>query len=269
MLTLPDTLNLQLELAQDKVVGTQKPYRFLTSSMLAGAYVGIAVVTMLSIAGPFAVKGDPLTKFISGAVFAVGLILVVFAGAELVTSAMMILTQGVLARKISLKQWTGTLSFCFIGNLAGSMVFGLIVVYSGVLDYNAAAGDYLATVLQGKSDAQWYQLFLRAVLCNILVCLAIWCANRCQTEIGKATVIFWCLLAFVASGYEHVVANMTTFTLGLFHDPSLTTWMEFGRNLALVGVGNLVGGAFFVGVAYWFLLGESHSVASIAANPAE
>lgn len=221
--------------------------------MMAGMFIGIAVVLMFSAAGPFVIAGSPAAKLVAGAVFAVGLILVVFAGSELVTSAMMILTQGALARSISWPTAIGTMLFCFAGNLLGSMGFGWLVVQSGAMTYNADAGAYLAMLLDGKAHETWVELFLRGILCNILVCLAIWGANRVETEIGKATVIFWCLLAFVASGFEHVVANMTTFSLGVFWAEPLTTWLEFGRNLLFVGLGNLVGGALFVGVTYWYV----------------
>lgn len=256
VLELKQTLDSQLHQAERKVQATRRPGRYLVSSMLAGMFVGIAVVLMFSAAGPFVVAGSPGAKLVAGGVFAVGLILVVFAGAELVTSAMMILTQGALSNEIRWRDWLTTLLFCFFGNLAGAMLFGWLVVQSGVLTYNAAAGDYLASMLESKAHETWSELLIRGILCNILVCLSIWCANRCQTEIGKATVIFWCLLAFVASGFEHVVANMTTFSLGLFSNPALTDWGEFLRNMTLVGLGNLIGGAIFVGVPYWIVARE-------------
>lgn len=268
MLTLTQTLDAQLDQSQQRTAAIKQPGRYLVSSMMAGMFIGLAVVLMLSTAGPLAAAGEPLTKLVAGAVFAVGLVLVVFAGAELVTSAMMVLTQGVLAKRISGGEWASTIAFCFIGNLLGSLLLGLVVVHSGVLSANPAAGEYLAAVLNGKSQATWVELLLRAILCNILVCLAIWCANRCQTEIGKATVIFWCLLAFVASGFEHVVANMTTFSLGVFSDPASTGWGDFARNMGLVGLGNLIGGAIFVGVAYWFVASGSARAQSSSASAA-
>lgn len=227
--------------------------------MLAGMYIGIAVVLMVSTAGPFAAAGDPAVKLISGAVFGVALTLVVFAGAELVTSAMMILTQGAVTRHIPVAKAVGTLLFCFAGNLAGSMVFGWLVVRSGVLHSNAAAGEMLTGMLEAKAQEGVGELFFRGVLCNILVCLAIWASNRLRSEAGKAIIIFWCLLAFIASGFEHVVANMTTFSIGVFSPEALTNWGEFGRNMLWVGLGNLVGGAVVVGIGYLVASGWFHS----------
>lgn len=252
---LPTTLSVHLDQAHHKVTGAARPIPYLISSMFAGMFVGIAVVLMVSTAGPFAAAGSPATKLVSGLVFGIALTLVVFAGAELVTSAMMILTQGVVTRHIPWKQGVGTLLFCFVGNLLGAMFFAWLVVVSDVLHSNAAAGQMLADMLEAKSHETSLELFARGILCNILVCLSIWCANRLRTEIGKAVVIFWCLLAFISSGFEHVVANMTTFSIGIFTGGGLTTWGEFGHNMWAVGLGNLVGGAVVVGMGYLVVAG--------------
>ena len=112
---LPTTVAIQLDQAHHKVTGTSKPIGYLVSAMLAGAYVGIAVVLMVSTAGPFLAAGESGAKLVSGAVFAVALTLVVFAGAELSTSAMMILPQGALMREIS---WGGPEPRCCSASLA-------------------------------------------------------------------------------------------------------------------------------------------------------
>lgn len=257
MLDLPTTLSVSLDQAEGKVRGAARPLPYLVSSMFAGMYIGIAVVLMVCTAGPFLEAGSPATKLVSGAVFGVGLTLVVFAGSELVTSAMMLLTQAVVTRRVPWAKALGTLVFCFAGNLAGSMLFGGLVVASGILHSNGPAGAMVADMLASKATESGTELFVRGILCNILVCLAIWCSNRLQSEAGKAIAIFWCLLAFISSGFEHVVANMTTYSIGLFTGGGLTTWGDFGRNLLLVGLGNFVGAAVIVGLGYlvatgWF-----------------
>lgn len=253
---LRSTVAIQLDQAHHKVTGTSKPIGYLVSAMLAGAYVGIAVVLMVSTAGPFLAAGESGAKLVSGAVFAVALTLVVFAGAELSTSAMMILPQGALMREISWGRAGATLLFCFVGNILGSMLFGWMVVQSGVLHSNAPAGQMIESMLEAKAHESAGQLFFRGVLCNILVCVAIWGCNRLRSEAGKAIMIFWCIFAFISSGFEHVVANMTTFSIGLFSPEAMTTWSEFGRNLAVVGLGNLVGGGVVIGLGYLVASGE-------------
>ncbi|WP_409465573.1 formate/nitrite transporter family protein [Amycolatopsis sp. GA6-003] len=104
----------------------------------------------------------------------------------------------------------------------------------------------LASLVKAKTAESASALFFRGVLCNFLVCLAVWMAARTKSDGAKLALIFWCLLAFVSSGFEHVVANMTTFSLGLLDGvPG-----AFGRNLLFVGLGNLVGGGLLVGAAY-------------------
>lgn len=135
-----------------------------------------------------------------------------------------------------------------------------------MLHSNAAAGGMVADMLAAKAGEGAGELFLRGVLCNVLVCLAIWGANRLRSEAGKAIVIFWAIFAFISSGFEHVVANMTTFSLGLFSGEELTTWGEFGRNMLFVGTGNLVGGAVVVGLGYLVASGWFSSPSAVAAG---
>lgn len=253
---LPTTVSRQLDQARGKVAATARPAAYLVSSMLAGAYVGIAVVLMVSTAGPFLAAGESGARLVQGAVFGIALTLVVFAGAELATSAMMILPQGALMGVISWGRAGATLLFCLVGNLLGSMVFGAAVVGSGVLESNAAAGAMVESMLEAKAHEGLGELFLRGVLCNVLVCVAIWGCARLRSEAGRAILIFWCVLAFISSGFEHVVANMTTFALGLLRPDALTTWSEMARNLLVVGAGNLVGGGVVVGLGYLVASGE-------------
>ena len=132
---------------------------------------------------------------------------------------------------------------------------------SGVLHSNPAAGEMLSDMLSAKASEEPLQLFVRGILCNMLVCLAIWMCARLKSDVAKLAVIFWALLAFIASGFEHVVANMTTYTLGLMTGDPNATWALFGSNILWVGLGNLVGGAIIVGVGYWIIGGSPRAIA--------
>ncbi len=249
-------MHVQADAAQHKIHGAHQPLRFTVSAMLAGAFVGVAVVLMVSTAGPMLAVGSPWVKLVSGLVFGVALTLVVFAGGELSTSSMMTLTQGVALRAVRLWPAFGTLVFTFVANILGAMLFGWLVSMSGVLESNAPAGAMLTSMLKSKSIETPTEMFFRAVLCNFLVCLAIWMCARLTADGPKLAVIFWALLAFIASGFEHVVANMTTYSIGLFSGYDGATWALFGRNLLWVGLGNLVGGALLAGLGYWFVAGS-------------
>ena len=268
MLTISETMDEQVHYAAVKVASTRRPIAYLVQAALAGSYIGIAVVLMVSAAGGLSVAGSPWTKLVQGLVFGVALTLVFVAGGELATSNMMTLPQGVMRRAIGWRPAAGTLAFSFVGNMVGAGIFAAMVYGSGVLAPGTPAGKMIASMLVTKSEEPSGQLFWRGVLCNMLVCLAMWSAMRLKSEGAKLFVIFWCLLAFITSGFEHVVANMTTFSFGLLAGLPGATLAEYGHNLLFVGLGNLVGGAIVVGAAYAVVAGRPTLAPDAAATPA-
>lgn len=256
MLTIPETLDAQASAAVHKSDGLRSPGRFLVSGMLAGAYIGIGVVLMVSTAGPLIAAGDGFAKLVSGLVFGVALTLVVFAGADLVTSAMMVLPQGALMRAVGPWPALGTIAATFGANLLGALAFAGLIAASGVLHANAAAGQMLTDMLAAKAGEGPAELFVRGILCNVLVCLAIWMCARVRSDVAKILLIFAAILAFISSGFEHVVANMTTYGIGLFTGDPNASFVLFANNMLWVGLGNLVGGALVVGVGYWVIGGS-------------
>ncbi|WP_084130409.1 formate/nitrite transporter family protein [Demequina sp. NBRC 110055] len=268
MLSIPDAVDAQAEAAAVKVAATHRPLRFLVSAMLAGLWVGGGVYVMFSAAGPFFIAGDPATRLVSGAVFAIALTFVVFAGSELATSAMMVLPMGAMRRTISWLQGAGTLAFILIGNFIGSLVLAWVLIQSGIFN-DAATGGMLDGILTAKMSHSASELFFRAIMCNILVCVAIWAAGRVKSEAAKAIVIFWGVFGFIASGFEHVVANMTIFGAGVLGGSTVeVTWADLGTNMLWVGLGNLVGGMVVLAMAYTFIAGprRADAVAALAAD---
>jgi len=235
------------------------PIRYFTQAMLAGAFVGVAVVLMVSTAGPLAAAGSPATKLVQGTVFGIALTLVVFAGAELFTSNNMTMLIGWLRGRASALDAVVVNLAALVGNFAGSLLFAAVVQASGVLNVSVkgkppAGAGMIATIVAGKVGASDGQLFWRAVLCNMLVCLGIWMAMRTKNDAAKLVVLFWVLMAFIASGFEHSIANMTIFALAIFEHSA--TWAQLGHNLLLTVPGNLVGGALVVGLPYAFSSGR-------------
>jgi len=250
VLSIPEAVDAQAAAARHKVELTATPGLFLVRTMLAGAYIGIGVLIMATAGGPLAVAGSPFTPLVQGLVFGVALTVVLVAGAELATSAMMILTQGALRGVIAWGRAGVTLLACLVGNLVGAMLFAFLVHVSGVLAPGTPGGAVLAAMVEHKAHETSVQLVVRGILCNLLVCLAVWCAARLRSEGARIAVVFGCVMVFITSGFEHVVANMTTFSLGLYGGLPGATVAEMARNIALVGLGNLVGGALLVGAAY-------------------
>ncbi len=269
MLSITEALHEQRLNGIHKAHGLSTPVRFAVSGMLAGAYIGVGVVLMVSTAGPLADSGSGLAKLVAGLVFGVALTLVVFAGGELVTSSMMTLTQATLMRGVRPWRAAAAMAFTLAANLVGSLAFGALIAASGVLHSNAAAGRMLSQMLAAKAHEAPGELLARGILCNVLVCLAIWMTVRMRSEAGRVLVIFAAILAFISSGFEHVVANMTTYTIGLVTGDPSATWALFGSNLLWVGLGNLIGGGLIVGAGYWFIGGSPRgALACATAAPA-
>jgi nitrite transporter NirC len=259
MLSIRETLAAQADGAIAKAADIRRPDRYLLSSALAGAYVGVGVVLLMAVTGPLLVAASPMTKLVQGLVFGVALTVVIFAGSELATGCMMTMVQGLASRRTGVIVGVTVIVFAFVGNLVGSVVFAWLVHESGIIGSGATPGHaaagttILAAIIKGKTAETGTQLFFRGVLCNFLVCLAVWMSARTKSDGAKIALIFWCLLAFIGSGFEHSVANMTVFSLGMFEHTPLATASAFARNMLYVGLGNLVGGGLLVGAVYGFL----------------
>jgi nitrite transporter len=254
---ITDAIDEAGALARTKAKEARNLPRYALASMLAGAYVGVAVVLLISVGAPLVSAASPFSKLVQGAVFGVALTLVVFAGAELFTGNTMTMLQGVLRRDVRgvdlMVVWVSSL----VGNFVGSILFAWAVYESGALTIGATPGKaspaqtLLGSIVQGKDAASGGQLFWRAVLCNALVCLALWMAARTRSDAAKCIVLWWALLAFVASGFEHSIANMTAFSLAALDGSG--NWSMLFRNLAWTVPGNIVGGALVVGGGYAWL----------------
>lgn len=250
MQTIPETVDYQARAAVTKAGLLRVPWTFLVQTMLAGAYIGIGVVIMVTAGGPLLADGSPFAPLVQGTVFGVALTIVVVAGGELATSSMMYLTQGAMRGSISWGRAGTVLLATLGGNLLGAMVFAGLVHLSGITAPGTAAGNAIAGMVEHKAAETTVELIFRGILCNLLVCLAVWCANRLSSEGARILVIFACVMVFITSGFEHVVANMTTFSLGLYGGLEGATVGEFARNVLAVGFGNLIGGGLLVGAAY-------------------
>jgi nitrite transporter NirC len=246
---IPDALDDAAAGARTKAQAVRSPVRYLASSAMAGAFVGIAVVLLISVSAPLAATENAATRLVQGAVFGLALTLVVFAGAELFTGNAMVMLQGVKAKAVTPFQLAAVWVVSLVGNLIGSVLLAAAVHGGGTL--TGPGESLVATIVDGKAALSGPQLFWRAVLCNMLVCLGLWMASRVKSDAAKAIVVWWALLAFIGSGFEHSIANMTTFSLGIFEGSA--TAGELGRNLLWTVPGNVVGGGILVGLVYAWL----------------
>jgi nitrite transporter len=221
---------------------------------MAGVYIGLGIMLIFSLGAPLAANGIVGTNALMGISFSIALTLVIFAGAELFTGNNMIMTIGALSKKVTWKQVLILWIICYLGNLVGALFLAYIITLSGLTGKPELA-SFIFKICSSKMNAPFIELFFRGILCNMLVCLAIWMCTRAKDDTAKILLIFLCLFAFISSGYEHSIANMTLMGLGIFNSlhPETISWGGYFYNLLPVTVGNIVGGAGIIGAAYWFI----------------
>ena len=221
----------------------------LTLGILAGAFIslGAAFYTVV-ITG--STLGVGLTKLVGGVVFSLGLILIIIGGAELFTGNTLI-TLSWAESKISsvelLKNWFLVL----MGNFLGAIFVVLIIYHSGI--FNAAQfAETARSIGEAKVSLTNTELVFRGVLCNLLVCMAVWMCFAAHSASSKIMIILFPISAFVALGFEHSVANMYFLPMSLLLEAQITV-VDALRNLIFVTIGNIIGGGVLVGLVYWLV----------------
>lgn len=239
-------------------------FKLVILGILAGVYIGFGAC-LATLIGHDAAKyfGLGFARFITGAVFSVGLMLVVIAGAELFTGNNLML-MSVLDRRAALGKMFYKWGIVFLANFIGSVFLAYLYYKTNLWKMgDMAVGLSALKIANAKVGLTFAEAFTRGILCNWLVCLAVWMAIASREVVGKIFAIFFPIMAFVALGFEHSIANMYFIPLGiflkasnLFVDPALNlsglTWGAFFvKNLVPVTIGNIIGGAIFVGLFYW------------------
>lgn len=263
-----------------KAKSTMSVAKLFILGILAGVYIGFGANLATTVGAGWAPEwaSSGVNKFAFGAVFSVGLMLVVIGGAELFTGNNMFLTISALNGQAT---WGGLLYnwiIVWIANFVGSILLVAIVYagsYYGTADGAlSAVGVKAVAIAKGKLGLDWGQAFFRAILCNWLVCMAVWLAVAAKDVVGKIFACFFPIMAFVTSGFEHSVANMYFVPMGIqiaqnntaavvaaeslkmASPEAVTSLFTYGNflvnNLIPVTLGNIVGGAVFVAGFYWF-----------------
>jgi formate transporter len=239
-------------------------------AVLAGAFIALGAVFATTVtAGASGVLPFGVTKLLGGLVFCLGLILVVVAGAELFTGNNLIVmawASGKVTTGQLLRNWI----IVYVGNLVGSIGTALFMFLSGQYAFGAGAiGLNVLNIADAKANLDFVQAIVLGIMCNALVCLAVWLTYSARTTTDKILAILFPITAFVAAGFEHSVANMYFIPIGLFvkGGASAEFWSQIGKtaadygsltwqaflinNLLPVTIGNIIGGTVLVGVIYW------------------
>ncbi|MBY0149082.1 formate/nitrite transporter family protein [Neobacillus niacini] len=228
-------------------------YPLLTTLLLgfqAGAFISLGFLLYIRVTAPLSEGLSGLSSLLGASVFPIGLILTLIAGGELLTGNMMVVPLARFANKIKTKHvlfnWLLITVSNFIGAIFVAYFFGHIV---GLTETGVFL-DSTVHIAEHKVDATFVQAFVSGIGCNWLVAAAVWLSYGSEDMIGKIAGIWFPTMAFVAIGFQHVVANMFVIPAAIF--AGHLTWMDYLGNFIPVFLGNAVGGALFIGMAYWF-----------------
>jgi formate transporter FocA len=267
-----------LEMAQKgSLIGTRKAQTGIVPTfvlaVLAGAFIAFGAISAIGVATVVpGAEGLPwgITKLLMGMVFSLGLILVVVGGAELYTGNTLLVISWA-SQRISLGSVLRNWAIVFPGNFVGAFGIALMLLVAG--EWHAAAGGFgltALTIAQVKGHLGFGEALVLGILCNILVCLAVWLTYSARTTTDRILALVPPVAAFVAAGFEHSVANMffipfavlvktfapDSFWTSIGQTPAAfpdVTWAAFIGNLVPVTIGNIIGGGVFVGAVYWLI----------------
>ena len=250
--------------------------KLILLGIAAGFFIGIgAEASSLAMHG---ISNVGLARTVAGAVFPIGLMLIVLLGGELFTGNCLI-SMAVYDKKAKLKGMIRNLIIVYISNFIGAALMAWMINNCGQLNFSdGGAGAFTIKVALGKVGIDPMQAIVSGILCNVLVCLAIFMAATAKDVAGKCIAIFFPIFVFVISGFEHCVANMYYIPAGIFaaHNPLYAakatelygitaeqlSGLNFGTmfsNLIPVTIGNIIGGMVFVGLLYWYLYRKKES----------
>ncbi len=225
---------------------TKSSSSLLLLGILAGVYIAFGAVGAITMLGT--IQDPGLARLAAGIVFPIGLMLVVLAGAELFTGNNL-MTLGCLHRKYGISGILRNWVIVYIGNFIGSVTIALIIAQTGL--FTGSIGDSAIAIAEMKVGLSLAQLLSRAVLCNVIVVLAVWIATGAHDITGKIFACLFPIMLFVLSGYEHSVANMFFITVAKFIGSPISWNQIWFNNLIPVTIGNLIGGAIVIPMIYY------------------
>lgn len=223
------------------------PIGSLIHSGMAGAYIGLSILLIFMLGTPLFAAKSPFQPLVMASTFGIALSLVIMAGSDLFTGNVLVMPLAALRGRCS---WADVIKVCtvsYIGNFLGSVFVAYLAYLAGIF----ADPSLVLAVAAKKMNGAPLALASKGILCNWLVCLAVWCSFRLKTESGKLIMIWWCLLAFIGAGFEHSVANMTLLSLANFlaHGEQIS-WLGVLNNLVPVTIGNIIAGSVLMALAY-------------------
>lgn len=252
-----------LEIARNFVeIGIHKvrlsALKMIMLGIFAGCFIGFAGIA--STISSATIDNGSVGRLLSACVFPAGMAMVLVAGSELFTGNNLIIIS-VLQKKIKVLEMLKNWLFVFIGNFIGAAFVAVMVVYGHTPDlFDGGLANKIVAAAQVRVTQSFSEAFIRGVMCNILVCIAVWAAFAAKKVSGKLLMSFWPVMIFVLCGFEHSIADIYFGVAGIFASAEYgivsegLNWGSFLlKNLLPVTLGNIVGGAGIVGVGYWLV----------------
>lgn len=261
---LDQVINLALK---KKEVFQASKLRYLIKSALAGVYIGFGIVISYKLGEYFHDVQSPATTMMISMFFGIALVLIMYGGADLFTGNTMTFTISTLMKATTWKDTLQNWVACYMGNLIGAIFFAAIIFFTGLFNYPEKS-QLMMEVAGYKMSGATVELFFKAILCNWLVCLAVWIPMNLKDEGAKILVMMILVFGFVVSGFEHSIANMVLFSISLMvsHPESISIYGAI-HNLIPVTIGNIVGGSVFVGFTYVYVY--AHQQVKVKLAPVE
>lgn len=240
------TIEKIIRASQDKVTMLQQHKKaYFYQTILGGMYIGFGMLLLLTLGSQL--QGEPYVKLVQGATFGIALTLVLMAGADLFTGNPLLMTITYQTKHITKIQAVQATISSYIGNAIGAVIIGSLFYWSGLMHEAFQEGVIQTATL--KITPSFTALLVRGILCNMLVCIAVWANFKMQTEVGRILIIFCCILPFITMGFEHSIANMTLFSVVAQLPQHNITLLNMLSNLLPVTIGNIIGGVF-IALAY-------------------
>ena len=228
----------------------QSLIRYLVRAMLASAFIGFGVIIAFKSGNYFYAVDNPIAYPLAAFTFGAAIIMIAYGGGDLFTGNTFYFTYAALNKQMRWskvgKMWAAT----YIGNLIGALLFAYFIYLTGLFESNA----FLAHVAEAKMNASTSELFFRSILCNWLVCMAFYIPMTLKGDGPKLFTMIFFVFGFFISSYEHSIANMSTFSIALIGEhPETVSVAKAIANIIPVTIGNMIGGALFMGVLYKWL----------------
>lgn len=229
------------------------PLRFFVRSFMAGAYLGAAAILSYTL-GAMLQDHGVVAKIAVAATFGIGLVAIVYLGAELFTGNCFVTIMPVLKGDLKIKDIMPMWITCYIGNVVGISLICFLFIKSGA--QKTVLIPYLTSIMQSKLQFNVFELFIKGILCNFIVCIAAYSGIKIKDETARLIVIMVFVMAFVLPGFEHCIANAGIFTMGMTQLGNTIDWSMLPLHMLISSIGNIVGGSIVLAVPIYIMFRE-------------